>query len=76
VLASLRRFAGDGSLRSGSGTYATLGFPQLDPRYADGKISVIAFGAGFGDLSDFNRTFRRHYGAAPSNVRAAMALPV
>jgi AraC-like DNA-binding protein len=42
-----------------------------DPRYADQKISTIAFNVGFGDLSYFNRAFRRRYGAAPSDVRAA-----
>lgn len=42
-----------------------------DPRSADLKISTIAFAAGFGDLSYFNHAFRRHYGATPSDVRAA-----
>jgi AraC-like DNA-binding protein len=42
-----------------------------DPRYAGQKISSIAFDAGFGDLSYFNRMFRRRYGAAPSELRAA-----
>ncbi len=42
-----------------------------DPRFAIEKISTIAFDAGFGDLSYFNRTFRRQYGAPPSDVRAA-----
>jgi AraC-like DNA-binding protein len=35
-----------------------------------GKISPVAYGCGFGDVSYFNRTFRRHYGAASSDVRA------
>ncbi|HEY4140829.1 MAG TPA: AraC family transcriptional regulator [Pseudolabrys sp.] len=39
-------------------------------RYANRKISVIAFEAGFGDLSYFNRAFRRRYGVTPSDVRA------
>ena len=30
-----------------------------DPRRAVQKISTVAFDAGFGDLSYFNRTFRR-----------------
>ncbi len=42
-----------------------------DPRYASQKISTIAFNVGFGDLSYFNRAFRRRYGAAPSELRAA-----
>jgi AraC-like DNA-binding protein len=41
-----------------------------DPRRADRMISAIAFAAGFGDLSYFNRTFRRRFGMTPSDVRA------
>jgi AraC-like DNA-binding protein len=41
-----------------------------DPRHADRTISLIAFESGFSDLSYFNRTFRRRYGAKPSDVRA------
>jgi AraC-like DNA-binding protein len=41
-----------------------------DPRFAGGTISTIAFDAGFGDLSYFNRTFRRRYGLTPSDARA------
>jgi AraC-like DNA-binding protein len=40
-----------------------------DPRYADLTIGTIAYNVGFGDLSTFNREFRRHFGATPSNVR-------
>jgi len=40
-----------------------------DPRFVAQPISTIAFQVGFGDLSHFNRTFRRHYGATPSDVR-------
>ena len=40
-----------------------------DPRFADQTISAIAFASGFGDLSYFNRTFRRQYNAAPSDIR-------
>ena len=40
-----------------------------DPRWAGLKINTIAFDAGFGDLSYFNRTFRRRYGVAPSELR-------
>jgi AraC-like DNA-binding protein len=43
----------------------------LDPRAADRGISKIAMDAGFGDLSYFNRVFRRRFGATPSDVRAS-----
>ncbi len=42
-----------------------------DARWADRSIASIAFDAGFGDLSYFNRAFKRHYGATPSDVRDA-----
>jgi transcriptional regulator GlxA family with amidase domain len=42
-----------------------------DPLHGHQTISVIACDAGFGDLSTFNRAFRRHFGATPSEVRAA-----
>lgn len=42
-----------------------------DPRSAGQKISTIAFDVGFGDLSYFNRAFRRRYGVTPSELRAA-----
>jgi AraC-like DNA-binding protein len=41
------------------------------PGYAERSISAIALEAGFGDLSYFNRSFRRRYGATPSAVREA-----
>ncbi|WP_426240696.1 helix-turn-helix transcriptional regulator [Pararhizobium sp. DWP1-1-3] len=34
-------------------------------------ISAIAYDVGFGDLSYFNRTFRKRYGMAPSSVGKA-----
>ena len=34
-------------------------------------IIDIAFAAGFGDISHFNRVFRRRFGDTPSGVRAA-----
>jgi AraC-like DNA-binding protein len=40
------------------------------PAFFGRTISSIAFEAGFGDLSYFNRTFRRRYGETPSDVRA------
>jgi len=41
-----------------------------DPRRDRDKISSIALDAGFGDLSYFNRAFRRHFGDTPSGVRS------
>ena len=38
-------------------------------RYTAGAIASIAFACGFGDLSYFNRTFKRLYGAPPSDIR-------
>ena len=40
------------------------------PGLAEQTISTIAYETGFGDLSHFNRTFRRRYGETPSDVRA------
>jgi AraC-like DNA-binding protein len=42
-----------------------------DPQYDHFTIGAVAFEVGFNDLSTFNRAFRRHYGATPSDVRAA-----
>lgn len=47
----------------------------IDPRFADRPVSAIAFEAGFGDLSYFNRAFRRIYGATPSGVREGARKP-
>jgi AraC-like DNA-binding protein len=44
-----------------------------DPRFADRSITSVAFDAGFGDLSYFNRAFRRSYGGTPSEIRAEAA---
>jgi AraC-like DNA-binding protein len=41
-----------------------------DPRRRAEKISSVALDCGFADASYFNRVFRRHYGASPSDVRA------
>jgi AraC-like DNA-binding protein len=40
-----------------------------DSRFADWKVTVLAAEAGFGDLSYFNRTFRRRFGMTPSDAR-------
>jgi len=42
-----------------------------DPRLVGRTIAAVAFDAGFGDLSYFNRNFRRRYGMTPSEARAA-----
>ena len=42
-----------------------------DSRLAARTINAIAVGAGFGDLSHFNRAFRRRFGESPTDVRAA-----
>jgi len=41
----------------------------IDPRFLHQSISAIALRVGFGDLSYFNRTFRRRFGVTPSDVR-------
>ena len=40
------------------------------PRHRDWRVVEIAFAAGFGDLSYFNRTFRRRFGDTPQAFRA------
>jgi AraC-like DNA-binding protein len=48
-----------------------------DPSFANRSVSSVAFDAGFGDLSYFNRTFRRRYAATPTDIRqvAMQAVP-
>jgi AraC-like DNA-binding protein len=41
----------------------------VDPRRVEQSIASIAFEVGFGDLSYFNRAFKRYYGATPSDIR-------
>ena len=43
-----------------------------DPRRLHLAIIDIALAAGFGDVSHFNRLFRRRFGDTPSGVRAAV----
>jgi AraC-like DNA-binding protein len=43
-----------------------------DPRWRQFTIAEIAAEVGFADLSYFNRTFRRHFGATPSDIRSAL----
>lgn len=42
-----------------------------DPRYGEWTISAIAYAAGFGDLSYFNRAFRNRFGITPGEARNA-----
>lgn len=44
----------------------------LNPALNHRRISDIAFDAGFGDLSHFNRCFRRRFGRTPSDVRKSV----
>lgn len=41
----------------------------LDARFAGRPISALAFDAGFGDLSGFNRAFKAKYGVTPRELR-------
>jgi AraC-like DNA-binding protein len=42
------------------------------PQSGQKQVSTIAYDVGFGDLSHFNRSFRRLYGATPMDVRASI----
>lgn len=46
-----------------------------DPTAVRTSISCIAYDVGFGDLSYFNRSFRRQYGLTPREVRGDKARP-
>jgi AraC-like DNA-binding protein len=56
-------------LRHPQGTGPRTGRGIADPLQDSRAIGTIAYEAGFGDLSYFNRAFRRRYGATPSNIR-------
>ena len=43
-----------------------------EPRSVEKQVSAVAYDVGFGDLSYFNRSFRRLYGATPMDVRAGV----
>jgi AraC-like DNA-binding protein len=40
------------------------------PRYEKWSVTAIALEAGFGDISHFNRSFKRRYLMTPSDMRA------
>jgi AraC-like DNA-binding protein len=44
-----------------------------EPKFAQTAASTIAYDAGFGDISYFNRCFRKRYGATPLDIRKASA---
>jgi AraC-like DNA-binding protein len=44
-----------------------------NPRFDASQVSAIAYDAGFGDLSYFNRNFRQRYGSTPRDVRKSRA---
>ena len=43
-----------------------------DPRQVHLNISTIAYDCGFGDITAFNRAFRKQYDASPSDVRHSL----
>ncbi|WP_119303978.1 helix-turn-helix transcriptional regulator [Dongia deserti] len=43
-----------------------------DPSFSGWSISAVALQAGFGDISYFNRCFRRQFGASPSELRGSL----
>jgi AraC-like DNA-binding protein len=45
-----------------------------EPRFRHRKISDIAYSTGFGDLSYFNREFRRRFGDSPSAIRKGLPI--
>jgi AraC-like DNA-binding protein len=44
-----------------------------DPRFAHLRIIDIVLAVGFGDVSHFNRQFRRRFGDSPSGVRVSIS---
>jgi AraC-like DNA-binding protein len=62
-------FEGDGRTYSQVVLEARLERARRDLRSSTRTVSAIAGAAGFGDLSYFNRTFRRRYGMTPTEAR-------
>jgi AraC-like DNA-binding protein len=44
-----------------------------EPRRIQSAVATVAYDAGFGDLSYFNRSFKRRFGATPRDIRNAGA---
>jgi AraC-like DNA-binding protein len=69
-----RLFEADGTTFSAFllGQRLTRGYRMLcDRQFSDRPVSAIAYEVGFGDLSYFNRCFRRQYGATPTDIKEA-----
>lgn len=47
-----------------------LAYRMIQNASGERRISAVAFDCGFGDISNFNRTFRRRYGITPSELLA------
>jgi AraC-like DNA-binding protein len=47
-----------------------LAYRMLWSTPGETRISAVALDCGFGDISNFNRAFRRRYGLTPSDLRA------
>lgn len=45
-----------------------------DPQFSGVPVSSIAYDAGFGDLSYFNRRFRRLFGTTPKVIRGRLRI--
>jgi AraC-like DNA-binding protein len=67
-----RLFEADGTTFSEFLTWQRLARAHrllCEPQSSQSAISTIAYDVGFGDLSYFNRRFRRQYGLTPREVR-------
>jgi AraC-like DNA-binding protein len=71
-----RLFEADGTTFSAFvlGQRLTRAYRMLcDSQFSDRPVGVIAYDVGFGDLSYFNRCFRRQYGVTPTEIKEASA---
>jgi AraC-like DNA-binding protein len=71
-----RLFEADGSTFSAFllGQRLTRAYRMLcDSQFSDRPVGVIAYDVGFGDLSYFNRCFRRQYGVTPTDIKEVSA---
>ncbi len=71
-----RLFESDGTTFSAFllGQRLTRAYRMLwDSQFSARPVSVVAYDVGFGDLSYFNRCFRRQYGLTPTDIKEASA---